>query len=262
MTAAIITRSVAERRRGVLGYGIGLGLMVVWVMAIYPSVEKELPDYIDAMPETMKSLFGMEDITSLAGFVHAEVFSLMGPLVFLAFAISAGSSTIAGEERDHILPIVLATGVGRRNLLLSKLAALGVELAGLVAITLSSLLIGTVIGGGGIGLAAATAATVQLGMLGLFFGSVALAIGAATGRKSLASGVTVALALATYLADALANIIGWLEPVQIMSPFHWYSPSNPLVHGASIIGFLLLAGCTAVLATAAVVTFDRRDIGT
>ena len=262
MTAAIITRSVAERRRGVLGYGIGLGLMVVWVMAIYPSVEKELPGYIDSMPETMKSLFGMEDITSLAGFVHAEVFSLMGPLVFLAFAIAAGSSTIAGEERDKILPIVLATGVGRRSLLLSKLAALAVELGGLATITLSCLLIGSVIAGGGIGLTAATAATVQLGMLGLFFGTVALTVGAATGRKSLATSISVAVALATYLMDGLANIISWLEPLQVMSPFHWYAPSNPLVHGASLTGFLLLAGCTAALATAAVVTFDRRDIGT
>ena len=85
MTAAVVARGLQDCRRGVIGYGIGLGLMIVWVMALYPSVETELADYVEAMPETMKSLFGIEDITSLAGFVHAEVFTIMGPLVFLAF---------------------------------------------------------------------------------------------------------------------------------------------------------------------------------
>lgn len=261
MTAAVVTRSLADRRRGVLGYGVGLGLMIVWVMAIYSSVETELADYVEAMPEAMKSLFGMEEITSLAGFVHAEIFSLMGPLVFLALAITTGASAIAGEERDRILPIVLATGVGRGSLLLSKLAALTVELAALAAITLAALLIGLVLAGGGLGLAAATAATLQLAALGLFFGALALAVGAATGRKTTASGTSVAVALATYLVDALANLVGWLEPLEVLSPFHWYAPGNPLVDGLSISGLSLLTACTAVLAAVAVVTFDRRDVG-
>ncbi|HLF41331.1 MAG TPA: ABC transporter permease subunit [Acidimicrobiia bacterium] len=260
MISAVVTRSLADRRRGVLGYGIGLGLMIVWVMAIYPGVEKELSDYIDAMPDTMKSLFGMEDITSLAGFVHAEIFSLMGPLVFIALAITAAAGALAGEERDRILPIVLSTGIGRGPLLLSKLAALAITLGALGALTLGSLLIGLVLAGGGFGLAAATAATVQLAALGLFFGTLTFALGATTGKKTLASGTAVGVALATYLVDALANLVGWLGPFELLSPFHWYAPGNPLVNGISITGLSLLAACTAIFAVVAVVAFDRRDV--
>ena len=260
MIAAVVRRSLADRRRGVLGYGIGLGLMIVWVMAIYPSVESELSDYVKAMPEAMKSLFGMDDITSLAGFVHAEVFSLMGPLVFLALAITAGASTLAGEEQDRMLPLLLATGVGRGRLLVAKLAALALAVAALGVITIASLLVGLTAAGGGMSIAGAVAATVALTALALFFGALALAVGAATGRKAMAAGTAVGVALATYLLDALANLVGWLEPLQVISPFHWYAPANPLTAGLSAGGLALLLGGAASLAVIAAVAFDRRDI--
>lgn len=261
MMAAVLARGLADRRRAVLGYGIGLGLMILWVMALYPSVEGELDDYVEAMPETMKSLFGLDDISNLAGFVHAEVFSMMGPLVFLALAVTTGAGTIAGEERDRILPLVLATGVGRGRVLLSKWVALALDLAAVAALSLVALLTGSVLAGGGIGFAAATTATLQMAALGLLFGTLALAVGAATGRKALASGVAVGAALATYLIDALANLVGWLEPAQVISPFHWYAPGNPLIDGASPGGLALLAGFTGLLVALAVTSFDRRDVG-
>jgi ABC-2 type transport system permease protein len=261
MNTAVVVRGLQDRRRSVLGYGIGLGLMIVWVMALYPSVERELADYVDAMPEAMKSLFAIDDITSLAGFVHAEIFSLIGPLVFVALAMTSGAAAIAGEERERILPVVLATGVGRRNLLLARLAALALQLAGLGAITFAALLVGLLPASGGIGVPAAAGAVLQLTALGILFGTLALTIGAATGRKGLAVGTATGTALAAYLIDALANVVGWLEPFEEISPFHWYAPANPLTAGPSLGGFALLVGASAVLAVIAVLGFDRRDVG-
>lgn len=261
MRAAVVEHGVRERRRGVLGYGVGLGLMVLWVMAIYPSVEAELVDYVDAMPEAMKSLFGMDDIASLPGFVHAEVFSLMGPIVFLALAITSGAATVAGEERERILPVVLATGIGRGDLVLSKWVSLVLQLAALGVLTWLSLLVGLVAAGGGISIGALTAATFQLTLLGLLFGTLALAAGAATGNRALAAGVAVGAALATYLMDALANLVGWLEPFEVLSPFHWYAPGNPLLVGWSPGWSALLVVVTVAVVAVAVVAFDRRDVG-
>ncbi len=182
--------------------------------------------------------------------------------MFLALAITTGAATIAGEERDGVLPLVLATGVGRRSLLWSKFAALVIELAALGALTLGALLVGVAVAGGGVGIGALAGATVQLTALGACFGTLALAAGAATGSRGTAATVAVAAALVTYLVDALAGVVGWLEPVQIVSPFHWYAPGNPVVDGVSVAGLALLAGCTAALATVAARTFDRRDVGT
>lgn len=256
----IVFRGLRDGRRGVLGYGIGLGLMINWVMAIYPSVEGELAAYVDAMPDAMKALFGMDDLTSLAGFVHAEIFSLMGPLVFIALAVSRGSATIAGEERDRWLPIVLSTGLGRRRVVAAKAVTIALELLAVGAIVVISLAIGTVIAGGGLSFAASLAATAQLIMLGWFFGSLALAVGAATGSRGLAAAGAAGFALVGYLVDGLANIVTWLEPFEVLSPFHWYAPSNPLVDGMSVGGAVLLVAGSVLAVAVAAATFERRDV--
>jgi ABC-2 type transport system permease protein len=260
MTTAVVTRNLRDRRRSVLAYGTGLALMVLWVMAVYPSVQTELTDYVDAMPDAMKSMFGIDDISDLPGFVYAEVFSFMGPLVFLALAISVGAATIAGEERERTLPVVLATGVGRGHVVRSKLLALTIEMAALGVITLASLLAGSVIAGGGLAVSGAAAASLQLSALGLLFGVLAAAVGAATGSKALAAGVAAGLGVATYLVNALAGVVAWLEPVRALSPFHWYAPTNPLVDGLSLRGVALLLALSGLIAAGAVVAFDRRDL--
>lgn len=261
IATAVVGRTVSDRRRSVLWYGAGLALMVIWVMAIYPSMAAELEDYLDAMPDAMKSLFGGQEIASLAGFVYAEIFSLMGPIVFLAFAITAGAGSIAGEERDRVLPVVLATGVGRGTLVLSKLVAVLASLAVLAAFTLGSLLAGLAIVGGGMGIGATVAATVQLMALGLLFGTLTLALGAWVGRRAAAAGVAAGAALGFYLLDALAGMVSWLEPARVVSPFHWYAPGNPLVDGLAPGWLALSLAVTGVFAVAAVIGFDRRDVG-
>jgi ABC-2 type transport system permease protein len=133
------------------------------------------------------------------------------------------------------------------------------DIAGLGLLTLLAIFAGMLFTGGGVGLAGALAATVQLAALSMLFGTLALAVGAASGRTAVASGVAVGVALVTYLVDALANLVGWLGPFE--SPFHWYAPANPLVAGFSVSGLGLLIGCTALLVVIAVRAFDRRDIG-
>ncbi len=257
----LAAHSLAAGRRAVLGYGIGLAVLVVWVMALYPSVEAELADYMDAMPDSMKSLFGADDISDLTGFVYAEVFSLMGPIIVLALAITHGSALVAGEEQEGILALVLSTGVGRRAVLTARLAALTIEVVAVVAINAVALGVGTVLAGGGLGAAGVAAACVQLALLGVLFGTLALGVGAATGRRALGAGVALAAASLAYLVDVLAELVAALEPARVLSPFHWYAPSNPLVAGFDAGGIALLVGSAVVIVGAATVAFERRDVG-
>jgi ABC-2 type transport system permease protein len=160
-----------------------------------------------------------------------------------------------------VTPVVLATGIGRGDLVVSKLMALGLQLVALGALTWLALAVGLVAAGGGISLSSLTAATVQLTLLGALFGALALAAGAAIGNRAVAAGVAVGVALATYPVDALAGLVGWLEPFRVLSPFHWYAPGNPLVVGWSPGWSALLVVVTVVLGVGAVIAFDRRDVG-
>jgi ABC-2 type transport system permease protein len=98
--------------------------------------------------------------------------------------------------------------------------------------------------------------------LAFAFGAIALFLGAALGRRGAAIGVAAALAVAAYLLSSLAELVGFLKPLRVVSPFYHYAANDALHAGLAVehIGFLLLLGAAAVVA--AVVAFERRDLAT
>ena len=111
-----------------------------------------------------------------------------------------------------------------------------------------------------VGMAAVVGAVVATMLLGALYGSVALAVGATTGNRGTALGVSAGLAVAGYLLDSLANITRALKPLQPASPFHW-APPGDLITGGSATGLVWLALATVAFVAAAAWSFDRRDIG-
>ena len=102
---------------------------------------------------------------------------------------------------------------------------------------------------------------VNLGMLALCWGGVAMAIGAASSRRSVAGGAAGLLALATFLLDYVGRLWQPAQSVAWLSPFRYYNPfdlitGNPLPYkNLVVLGAIALAGFAA-----AYVLFARRDI--
>jgi ABC-2 type transport system permease protein len=61
------------------------------------------------------------------------VFSTLGLILFLVFAIGAGARAIAGEEEGRTLDLLLSTPIRRRQVLLGKWVAMAVSALGIVA---------------------------------------------------------------------------------------------------------------------------------
>ena len=98
-------------------------------------------------------------------------------------------------------------------------------------------------------------------MLTLCWGGVAMAIGAASTRRSVAGGAAGLLALGTFLLDYVARLWQPAEKVAWISPFRYYNPFD-LITGIAlpyrnlvVLGAIALAGFVA-----AYVLFARRDI--
>ncbi len=107
----------------------------------------------------------------------------------------------------------------------------------------------------------AVTANIGLALLTLFFGVMAFAVGAGTGRTGTATGVAAGLAVASFILNGFGAAIDWLEPFRWLSPFFWYlQDSPPLARGFSASYWLLVAGIV-VLAALSIPAFRRRDIG-
>jgi ABC-2 type transport system permease protein len=97
-------------------------------------------------------------------------------------------------------------------------------------------------------------------LLALLFGSLALFVGALTGRRALAAGVVVVVAVASYFANTLGPSVDWLAWTRDLSPFRYYSGGAPLRNGLPLGDAMVLAVASAVLIGLAAAVFRRRDI--
>jgi ABC-2 type transport system permease protein len=258
---------VHDRRRGLLGWAAGIAVLAGLVVAFWPAVAEDpeqMEQLMRTMPEEMLALFGaaVEDLVSPPGYLDSQLFAMITPLLFLLFAIGGVARTLAAEEQDGRLEVLLANPVARRRVLLEKAGAVGGML-----VVLALVHFGAIVATGwavdlDIGLGPLAAVHVSLLLLAALFGALALAVAAATGRRGLAIGLTAGLAAVAYLLDSFAPIVDWLEPFRPLSPFYLYRGARPLHDGLDPLHAGVLAVLVVVLVVAAVQAFDRRDIGT
>ena len=260
--SALLGVSIRAQRRAVIGWGIGLAAVATMYATFYPSITQsasQLESYLQNMPDAFRNLIGT-DYTSPAGYLRAELFALLGPILFLVYAIGAGGRAIAGEEAARSLDLLLSTPLTRTQIVRDKAIALVAAMGGLAAF----LFVIVVAIGRPFGLTVpvqnAAAACLMLLLLGLAFASIALAVGSASGRKALAYGVTGVIAVATYILNVLApsvSALGWTRP---LSPFRWYLEPDPLTTGLHAENIGVLLAIAALGCAAAVITFRRRDL--
>jgi ABC-2 type transport system permease protein len=105
------------------------------------------------------------------------------------------------------------------------------------------------------------AASLNLALMSLLFGALAILVGAIAGRRGLATSITAAAAVVAYLANGLAPQVDALAWLQNVSPFFWSDPTGTLRDGINPTNTLLLGGVAVGFVAAAVVAFNRRDVG-
>lgn len=265
MLGSVWSKSLRDIRRSFAWWTLGLIFFVALILAVWPTVKDSpsIAKLYESYPEALKaftSFGGTVDYGTPAGYLGAELFSFMVPLLFLIAAIGAGARAIAGEEESGTLDLLLSNPVSRIRLALKKLGALGVELVALGIVLLASLAVGASVESMKIGVDHLAAATFDAVLLALCFGAIAFLVGSATGRRGWAIGGTSALAVAAYLLNSLAPLVPALKDIQPISPFYHYAASDPLSSGLDAGHIVVLLAILVVASALAPLAFDRRDL--
>jgi ABC-2 type transport system permease protein len=263
----VALKSLRDIRRGFLWWSLGLIGFVALIVSVYPTVhsnpslEKLSQDYPEAL-QSFLAFGGAVDYSSAAGYLGIELFSLMVPLLLLVAAIGTGAGTVAGEEERGTLELLLANPVSRTKVVLEKTVALVLEIAGLGVVLWLALWIGALLANMDISAGHLAAATLSAVLLALAYGTIAVLLGAATGRRTVAIGLTVAAAVAAYLVNGLAPLVHALEVPQKLSPFYHYAVGDPLRNGISFRHMAVLVAIAVVATALAPWLFSRRDVAT
>lgn len=259
-TLPVLTGAVREQRRSLILWSIALSAVSTMYIAFYPAIGGEgMDEMIASMPEDLVVALGYDTLGSAAGYITSTVYGLLGPVLLLVFAIGTGSRLIAGEEEGGTLELELTAPVERRRVFTERLVALWLDVLVLVGVltAVSYALIVAFDLEVGFTFLLAGAAGLYLMVTGM--GTVALAVGAITGRRAVALGVAAAFAATAFIFDAIGPVadLGWMTAI---SPFSWYLENDPLTNGFDVRGLLLLAMIPIVFGAAGLVRFDRRDL--
>jgi ABC-2 type transport system permease protein len=261
MFRSVLTKTLYDRRRGLLAWSAGVFVSTLLICALWPSVEDmDIDALIENYPEELGKLFNISAMTTPAGFLNAEYFSLLGPILFLVFAIGMGARLPAGEEERGTLDVLMSAPVPRWQVLAEQAGALVLAVTLLGVAQLASLLVGSLLFGMDVAVGKMVAVSVAMLLLGVEFGLIALAVGAATGHRALAVAVASVLAVSGYLLYVAAQLVDALEPWGALSPLKHAVGSEPILEGLDGGYAVAMAAVAAVALLAALPLFTRRDL--
>ncbi|HWD45029.1 MAG TPA: ABC transporter permease subunit [Actinomycetota bacterium] len=262
MLRNVFTKTLWDARRSLLGWALAISAVAAMYAAFWPTVNTpEMQQALGNYPEGVLEALNYDDLTSPAGYLASSVYGLLIPLLVAVFAIGYGTRAVADDEEAGTLDLLLAHPVSRTRLALQRFAALAAALVLVGAVLwLAMLAIAGPAELAGVSAAEFAAATAQLVLFGACLGALALAIGAATGRKALALGGSAGVAVLAYLANGVFPQLEGLEWTREVSPWHWYLGGEPLKNGLQAGDALLLLAVTAVLVAVGTWRFNRRDV--
>lgn len=257
MLTSVFTKTVRDRWRGMAITVVALGLGLLMAMSVYRSFET---DVFSKLPEAFRSLMSIPNNADAAAIAIGILFGLYGAFAMAGLAISMGAGSIAGEERDGTLGLLLGNPKSRTDVLGGKVANMILLVTvGIFTVVAASYLIAGVLGVE-LGEMHVVEFGVHLWINTIFYGMLACALGAWTGNRSLAIGLPAGLMVLGFLLTGLLPLVeGWGDIPKAV-PWYYFDGSDPLNNGFSPGHFSVLMVASALLGIAAVIGLNRRDI--
>jgi ABC-2 type transport system permease protein len=257
MLATVFTKTTRDRW---IGAAVASGAIALWLlmgMAVYRDID--LAVYTE-LPEVWRALAGIPEGSDVGVLAFSVIFGFAAAVVLASIALSMGASSIAGEERDGTMGLLLGNPKTRAHVLLSKAAAMTVLLAGATLVLYgASLVVPRIlsVATGGVHL---EAIAFHLLVNAMFYGTLAMLIGAWTGERSKASGVTVTVMLLSFFAVGILPLIEGAADFARIFPWYYFDSSDPVVNGVEWGHLAILGGLSIAFLALAVVGVNRRDL--
>ena len=257
---SLLVHELRSRWRGIVGWGIGLTLFGTMYITVWPQAGEQMAGLADLpIYEAMGVNLG-----SFEGYI-ASVVVLFLPLLLGIYAIITGTKTLAGEEDDGTLELILARPLGRWQIVTAKGLAISIALIMILLVA-------------GLGNAAALAGiktsfeTAFMPMelfcvvltgwpITMAFAMISLFLGAFTPSRRIASIVATVILIASYFGENIAGMVESLDGIRPFSLFTYFDSSATVFkEGVAASDVLVLLGVAAVFFALAVISFQQRNV--
>ena len=257
MLANVLTKTTRDRW---IGAAVASGAISLWLLlgaSIYRDIDLSI--YTD-MPEVVRNLMGIPLGADVGALAYSLILGFAGAMTLASLALSMGSASIAGEERDGTFGLLLANPKTRTEVLLSKAGSM-IILIGAAALLLwaGGLIVPALLDFGTEGMFLG-AIIFHLFINALVYGFMAMMIGAWTGNRTKASGITAGVMIISYITVGLLPLINGLSDLARVIPWYYFDSSDPVMNGVHWGHIGVMVGLAATFAAVAVVGLNRRDL--
>lgn len=265
MKRALAGRVLWERSKGLVGWALGMTAVVAIQLSVYPTIrdsQEGWSDLTEQFPEAFREILRLSDYTSPAGYLATELFTFVLPLVFIGVGAAWGARSAAEEEEAGTADLLLSLPVSRTSVLLTRVVTTWSVLVSMAVLLVVALVVGTYLVDMSVPVSRIIAGGASLLLLGAVFDSVALLSGALSGRRGVAIGSSLGLAIAAFVLYSLAPLVSTFDSVLPANPFEWTLGSQPLTRGFdaayAAIGWVVVLA----LVGGSFLAYERRDIRT
>jgi ABC-2 type transport system permease protein len=255
---ALVATHLSDRRRSVLAWGLPLGLMSAFIVAIFPSVEDALSKAIRDYPPALKEAFGIGELANVEQYLHAEMLSLIVPLALGYLAVRAVASGLSGGAESGRLDVLLSAPVSRSLLVAAGFIATAIELAAVLAVTGLLTGAGSLLAGAGLAAGPALAGFANVFPLALLFAGLGIVVTGWSLRTSVVTGSVAGVLVAMYVVDLVGRLDPDLSSVRYLSVFKYYG--NAIEDGIEPLAFAGVTLAAVLLAALGAWLFERRDL--
>lgn len=261
----LLIQEIRLRRNAIIGWSIGLSMLPSIYVGLYPSFESQLEGMQELLELPIYQSMGM-NFGSVEDWIASTVLALI-PVVLSIYAVLDGTGTLAGEEDDGRLELIVTLPIPRWQVVSVKAAAHGIVLfiilffAGMASAGVFLAIEGQILANMEI-----TAVDIWLSLLSAWpvvftIGMLSLFLGTFTPSRRIASVMGTVIVLVSYFAGNIAGTIESVENLKYLSLFTYYNATaTSFTDGQAASDLAVLAVVTLAAFGLANFFFSRRDI--
>jgi ABC-2 type transport system permease protein len=256
----LLVQELKFRRNAILGWALGLCFFPLVYISIYPSVADEMAGLADL---EIYQAMGV-NLGNFADWVGSILLVFL-PLVAAIFAIINGTGTLAGEEEDGRLEMVVTLPLPRWKIVTAKAIALSISS---FIILLVVALVSLGVFQGMEGQIEATFNSLELLTSVLYTWPMVFAVGLLSmflatfcSNRRIASMISFAYLLVSYFGSNLAGSTKVLEPFEPFFLFTYLDSTGQAVPNGQALGDILILVVIGLVSYAlALFFFQRRKL--
>lgn len=260
----LLAKTLVERRFFILGWTLGLAFLGFAMTSFFPSFSGgQIDGLLNSLPPALKGLVGnLQDWKELPGYIGSQVFDIRLPIFASILSILLAVGITVGEEDKGQLRTLISLPISRRKILTAKWLAI----VAICFVATLGVIVGIEVGVLTIGKTLDQMVLVRLGlftwMLITALATLIFAVGSATGKRSITTGIGIIVAIGSFLLTTFSQSVSWLKDYEWISFLHYF-PAPDIAKGTvewgNVLFYLTLIAVSLVVAF---LFFPRRDVKT